>query len=193
MNKAGTRLVLLLCLLVAGPSNAMTRVGRHTARRAAPKVAKEVTGEAAERGVRDVAPRAALQPGLIPAADLPRLTRYADAADSPATRQLLMEAYAREGPGLFERIPPRLVLASGLTTSMILGTHRATEPAYQAGQRIRDVPVDQIAGAVSDSIHNTATVLVAFICLLTLLLFWRCGVFRKRKSAHPPAVTTHDN
>jgi len=82
----------------------------------------------------------------VPSTDLPRLLRYLDAADSPATREALLNAYAREGPRLFERIPPRLVLAGGLSTALVLGTHRATAPFHGAGEVLAQTsPQDLLA------------------------------------------------
>jgi len=186
MRALSHALLLLFCLATAVRVDAMGRVGRHTARKAAQKVAREVAEETAERGTRQLVTRAAVPAGAIPASDLPRLTRYADAADSPATRELLMQAYGQEGPKLFERIPPSLVLAGGLSTSMILGTHRATEPAYQTGQRIQEVPVEEFTVLANNTLQTTARLLVGFICLMTVLLFWRFGLFRRRQST--PAI-----
>lgn len=76
----------------------------------------------------------------VPAEDLPRLLKYGERADSPQTRQLLVEAYRSEGPAIFRRIPPGLVLASGLTAAMIYGTHRVTEPFAAAGDAIGTHP-----------------------------------------------------
>lgn len=76
----------------------------------------------------------------VPAEDLPRLVTYANRADGPATRQLLLEAYQKEGPSLFERIPATLVLAGGVTASMIYGTHRLTSPIAAVAQQISENP-----------------------------------------------------
>jgi hypothetical protein len=174
--------VLVMSVLLGLPTEAMTgRVTRRVFREAAPVVAKEASEEVAERGTLHMATRAA---ALIPAADLPRLTRYADAADTPATRELLMQAYAREGPGLFERIPPRLVLASGLTTAMILGTHRATEASYQVGQRIQDLPDEDVTEIVSQTMRSTLQLIAAGLGLIGLFLLWRFGLL-KRHRANP--------
>ncbi len=62
----------------------------------------------------------------VPAQDIPALLKYAEKADNPATKKLLLETYQKEGRSLFERIPPSLVLASGLSSSMFYGTHKIT-------------------------------------------------------------------
>lgn len=76
----------------------------------------------------------------VPADDLPRLLKYAEQADTPETRRLLLDAYKKEGPSIFERIPASLVLATGLSASMIYGTHRATAPLDATADAIRDNP-----------------------------------------------------
>jgi hypothetical protein len=76
----------------------------------------------------------------VPAADMPRLLTYAEKADTPETRRLLLEAYKKEGPSIFQRIPASLVLATGLSASMIYGTHRATEPVAAMGDAMRSDP-----------------------------------------------------
>ena len=76
----------------------------------------------------------------VPAEDLPRLLTYAEKADTPKTRRLLLDVYAKEGATIFEKIPASLVLATGLSTSMLYGTHRATEPFDAAGDAIRNSP-----------------------------------------------------
>ena len=76
----------------------------------------------------------------VPAEDLPRLLKYAEQADTPETRRLLLDAYKKEGPSIFERIPASLVLATGLSASMIYGTHRVTAPLDATADAIRDNP-----------------------------------------------------
>lgn len=96
--------------------------------------------------------------------DLPRIIKYGEMADSSATRKLLLETYQKEGASLFRRIPPKLVLASGLTAAMLYGTHELTKA-------IRNQP-DILRGIV-----NHATTVLGGVALLTvLLLLWRFGL-----------------
>mgnify|MGYP006281890247 CR=1 FL=1 len=76
----------------------------------------------------------------VPAEDLPRLVSYAEKADTPATRVVLLEAYEKEGASLFQRIPAALVVSSGLTAGMIYGVHRVTEPFQATADSIRTDP-----------------------------------------------------
>ena len=72
--------------------------------------------------------------------DLPRIIKYGEKADSDATRRLLLEQYEKEGGSLFERIPPRIVLAGGLTASMLYVAHRVTAPDQAKADVLRNNP-----------------------------------------------------
>lgn len=108
-----------------------------------------------------------------PAEDLPRALRYLDAADSPATREAFLKAYRLEGSSIFQRIPPSLVVAGGLSTAMIVGTVRVTKPLVEIGE--------QIAKQESDKVWEDFTNLATQIHLQTLyvlaavllILLWR--------------------
>lgn len=106
-----------------------------------------------------------------PTEDVPRLLSYGEKADSRATRDLLIETYEKEGKSIFERIPPKLVLASGLSASMLYGTHRGTEPLQATGDAIREN---------DDLAQNAVTLFTiiggAIILMLAALLLWRFGL-----------------
>ena len=114
----------------------------------------------------------------MPAEDMPRLVAYANRADAPATRKALLEAYRNEGPTIFERIPPKLVLAGGLSAAMLYGTHRATAPAAAVGTRIAADP--DLAKRVVDWMGLVAGSLLTFI---TAAFLWRLGMLRRPRSA----------
>lgn len=103
----------------------------------------------------------------VPRKDVPRLLTYGKKADSDATRKLLLEMYEEEREKLFERIPAKLVLAAGLTATMLYGTHRLTEPSDAVGDQIRSSEGTTIAtSAVKWSI--VAVAIVATIVLLPI-------------------------
>jgi hypothetical protein len=129
----------------------------------APRLSTRVFGAFGDEGGKVVATKA-------PAEDIPRLLKYGESADSPATKSLLLEAYNREGKSLFERIPPKLVLASGLTASMIYGTYRGTEPLHELGQAIKNSP-DTASEAVRYLVIGSLAAGTLIICLL----LWRFG------------------
>ena len=104
----------------------------------------------------------------VPTEDVPRLLSYAERADTPETRQLLLQAYKREKGSIFERIPAKLVIASGLTASMIHGTHRLTEPAVSVGDAIREN--EDLAGKALW--HFSAWGFIVMIGIAVLVL-WR--------------------
>jgi len=114
--------------------------------------------------------------------DVPRLLSYGEKADSKATRDLLLAQYQKEGKSIFERIPPKLVLASGLSVSMLYGTHRGTEPFQATGDAIR-----QNEGLAKDTIIQFSLVGAVVVLVLAALLFWRFGLMpwqRPKASAH---------
>ena len=98
-----------------------------------PGLARRMFTSFGDDGARQIARR-------VPAEDMPRLLSYAEKADTPETRRLLLEAYKKEGPYIFQRIPASLVLATGLSASMIYATHRATAPLDATADAIRDNP-----------------------------------------------------
>jgi hypothetical protein len=107
----------------------------------------------------------------IPTEDLPRLVKYGEKADSAATKDLLLKSYAKEGPKLFERIPPKLVLAGGLSASMLLGTHEAFETERAKADVLRDNP--EIA---RDVMNRSTSVWAGIALVVILLLLWRFGL-----------------
>lgn len=127
----------------------------------------------------------------VPAEDVPRLLKYAEKADSPTTKRLLLETYEKEEKALFERIPPGLVLASGLSASMLHGTHELTKPVRAIGEAI-DGNADVANTAVR---HFVAWGGVALI-VIAILLFWRFGLMPwQRPRPHvvaPPNVRPHE-
>lgn len=114
----------------------------------------------------------------LPTEDIPRLLKYAEKADNTTTRNMLLDAYKKEGKNLFERIPARLVLASGLSASMILGTHEMTAPARALGDAIRDN--EKIADKAVDYAGKVLWFFTAGLCLLlglvVICVLWRIGL-----------------
>ena len=100
----------------------------------------------------------------VQSSDLPRVIKYGELADSDATRRALLEAYQKEGKSLFERIPPKLVLATGLTASMLYGVHEASEMARDSPNVLRDI------------VNHGTSVGGAIVLVVVLLLLWRFGL-----------------
>lgn len=119
----------------------------------------------------------------VPAQEIPRLVMYAEKAGDGQTRLLLFDTFKKEGQVLFERIPPKLVLAGGLTTAMLLGTQRVTQPAADLGAAIREnsdlakqTSHDAVVGMTK--VSNMFVTLVCFVLplILLLIIFWRFGL-----------------
>lgn len=100
----------------------------------------------------------------VRAEDLPRLIKYGEKADGDATRRALLEAYKKEGKNLFERIPPKLVLATGLTGAMLYGVHEASDIA-------RGNP-----GLLRDMVNHVTSVGGLIVLVVIFLLLWRFGL-----------------
>jgi hypothetical protein len=135
----------------------------------------------------------------VPADDLPRLLKYAEQADTPETRSLLLDAYKKEGPSIFERIPASLVLATGLSASMIYGTHRATAPLDATADAIRDNP--EIARDTANGFVWVFGIVAVLATVFVLSAFrltpWHGRTFHNRAPAGGPpngqaAHTTRD-
>jgi hypothetical protein len=100
--------------------------------------------------------------------DMPRIIKYAELSDSAQTRGLLIDAYRQEGPGLFERIPPRLVLAGGLSSAMFLGVYEATAPSRAKAKVLEENPE-----IVRDVMNHSTLVWAAVGSTMALILLWR--------------------
>ncbi len=89
----------------------------------------------------------------VPKEDLPRLLRMAESADSPATRDLLVKGYADRGAALLDKIPPKLVVASGLSAAMVIVAWEGTSPFRSIASSIEENPdlareaINEFAGA----------------------------------------------
>jgi len=112
----------------------------------------------------------------VPGDDLPRLLTYAEKADSQATRELLLKAYKKEGKTLFERIPAKLVLATGLTAALLYGTVIVTTPIGHT--------IDKNPEVVKEVLNHSINVFGIIIGLVVILLLWRFSLLpwhRKKK------------
>jgi hypothetical protein len=123
----------------------------------------------------------------VPAEDMPRLLAYGERADTPATRRLLIEVYEKEGPAVFQRIPPQLVLSTGLTTAMIYGTHRLTAPLAAAADAIGKDP--RIAGRFADGLLLIGG-LVALVATVFVLGAFRLAPWHARSRAQAAAAAS---
>ena len=111
----------------------------------------------------------------IPGEDLPRLLKYADSADSQATRELLLKSYRQEGQALFARIPPSLILAGGLTASMLYGTRQLTGPVRAVSEAIVNNE-DLAVTATKTAIQYGGFYITVIILFIGMLILWRCGL-----------------
>jgi len=115
------------------------------------------------RGASEIAEHAA-------AKDIPRLLMYAEKADTPATRELLLQMYKKEGSAFFERVTPGHVLACGLSVAALYGVHRATAPSAAAGKAI-----DKHPNMANDAALASVRSFWSLVALVVILLLWRHG------------------
>lgn len=107
----------------------------------------------------------------IPTQDIPRLVTYAEKADSETTRKLLLDKYAKEGPSLFQRVPPQVILAGGLSASMLLGTYEVSAPSRAKAEVLRNNPE-----IVRDVMNRSTTVWAGIALVVIVFLLWRFGL-----------------
>lgn len=103
--------------------------------------------------------------------DLPRIIKYGEMADNKTTQKLLLNAYQKEGNGLFDRIPPKLVLAGGLSASMLYGTHEMTAPKRAQADVLRANP-----DIVKDVMNRSTAIWAGVAMALIVALLWRFGL-----------------
>ena len=120
----------------------------------------------------------------VPQKEMPMFLRYVEAADSPATRKLFIECYQKEGADIFKRITPKMILATGLTATMLYGTHRATSPMVAAADSIQNNPevANTFVNKASEELRSFLTALLAkpllFISIiLGIIILNKFGIF----------------
>jgi hypothetical protein len=123
----------------------------------------------------------------VPAKDIPRLLKYGEMADSQATRDLLVKAYKKEGKDIFKRIPPKLVLATGLSASMIIGTHRATAPFPALGNIFNGLTPEAKEHLASETVVG-GTVIGIVIVLVIAHRFRRRRPHHKKTGSKPNII-----
>lgn len=93
---------------------------------------------------------------------------------TPATRKAIAEVCGKEGPILIQRVPPKLVVAAGLATAAVYGTHRGTAPLAALGRQIGNDPT--LAQRLLDWLGFIAG---AIVLTVTTSLLWRAGLFQR--------------
>lgn len=159
---------------VALPGQTVSRLGGEAVKleARAPGLARQAYSAFGKEGGQFVATH-------VPTSDIPRLLAYANRADSPATRAQLLAAYRKEGSNLFRRIPAKLILASGLSASMLLGTVRATQPATALADAIGDQP-ELAAQAIREVAVGGTLCGFAGLILLAAIIHYRLRASRAK-------------
>ena len=95
-----------------------------------------------------------------------------------------MEAYEKEGKSLFERIPSKLVLATGLSASMLTGVWFLTRPIAAIAKAIGMNP-----DVADTAVRHFFAWSVPALLVIVVLLFWRFGLMPWQRSRRQTAGT----
>ena len=121
----------------------------------------------------------------VPVEDLPRLLHYAEKADSAATRNALWRRCQKEGVGKALKHLPRFIVAGGLTTAMLYGVHRVTEPYAADAENLREDGKN--GGELAKSRWHHATNWGGGIAMvIALMLLWRFRLMPWHGKRRPP-------
>ena len=138
----------------------------------APGLSNKIFQAFGEQGVRDIATH-------VPAKDITKLLHFGEMADSKATRELLLDLYKKNGPSIFQKIPPGAILATGAAGGMlIISGGIATTIITSVGPGIGDSVGPDTPARV---INNAAYVAGAVVLLVALLWVYLRFVLNKIK------------
>ena len=108
----------------------------------APGLAKQVVQKFGDDGVRYFGKH-------VPAGDATRLVGYAEKADSPATQQMLLEAYKKGGTHFLDKLNWKHIMSGGLSVAMITA-------AYQISDGVQE-GLTTVAENSPETFHKTAS------------------------------------
>jgi hypothetical protein len=124
----------------------------------------------------------------VPADDLAKLVGYAEKADSPATRRLLLETYKREGSSIFQKIPPKLVLSGGVSAAMITAAYQLSKTP---GDWMNDPENKLLAALLIGFLGLSGISFAGLILLMVLHRFGLVSSLRTRSKTEP--ATSHSD
>lgn len=132
----------------------------------------------------------------IPERDIPRLIGYAERADSPATRQLLLSSYQQTGGKILDWLDWKKIMAVGLSSAMITAAYK-TSDGIQEGLKTTALQHPETFAKTTTEIVRRVT--IPFVWPATALgLGWvlirlrRWGLFRRPSPAATPPPQNHN-
>lgn len=99
--------------------------------------------------------------------DLPTLIAYAEKADTPATRQLLLRRWHETGGEVLKRLDWKVVAATGVSAALITAAYQVGDGAQNGFKRAAEASDDLVKYAVAP-------------CLIVLALAWAYRIARRR-------------
>lgn len=116
----------------------------------------------------------------VPPQDATRLVGLAAHADSPATRQLLLQTYKQRGTALLDRLDWKTVLATGLSAAMITGAYKVSDGVQEGLTTVARAQPAVFAGVLRDSLLWLTLPLVMLLAGLAFLLLRKLGLFQRK-------------
>ncbi|GLI57312.1 hypothetical protein PM10SUCC1_28260 [Propionigenium maris DSM 9537] len=113
--------------------------------------------------------------------ELSRVIAYGEKADSPETRKLLWKNYEKNGAKFLDKIDYKMVMAGGLTTSMIITANNISGGVEEGIKIVAEENSEVLSDVVSEPINAVMKPFVPAITIFTvgLALLYLVKVYKK--------------
>lgn len=143
-----------------------------------PGIAKHVVKSFGDDGVRYFAKH-------VPAVDASRLIGYAGRANTPATRQMLMDYYKKGGTNFLDKLNWKHIVASGLSASMIISAYKVSDGIQEGLKKVAENSPDTFKETFTHGIDRVTMPIVTPATLLgigltVIWLFRYCHRTRRK-------------
>jgi hypothetical protein len=151
-----------------------------------PGLAKHVVKNFGDDGVRHFA-------GHVPANDATRLVGYANRADNPATRDLLIEAYKKGGADFLDKLNWKHIMATGLSVAAITAAYQVSDGVQEGLITVSEDSPETFHQTSSLAIDRlTAPVVVpAMVLGLGVVCIWLFRYYRKTREKWAKSHPSH--
>jgi hypothetical protein len=143
----------------------------------APGLAKHVVKNFGDDGVRYFGKH-------VPAGDATRLIGYAEKADSPATRQMLMDYYKKGGTHFLEKLNWKHIMAVGLSAATITAAYQISDGIQEGLTTVAETSPETFHKTASHAIYRLTQPIVVPVTLfgIGLACIWLFRYYRKTKT-----------
>lgn len=101
--------------------------------------------------------------------DLTKLIAYGEKADSPSTRKLLFNEYTEKGPSIFKEIDYKVVMAGGLSASMIISSNNVSKGLKEGIVVMAEENPEELNNMFSLPFKPATTLLTVGLAVLLLI------------------------